>query len=70
MRDIREGPRNFEPWSCDEDDTRVAPHTPNFLTTSTGGHLSHKCLTSSGLLCTAALQRCKARTHDTPAMCS
>ncbi|GFV67607.1 hypothetical protein TNCV_4622871 [Trichonephila clavipes] len=40
MREIDDRPRNFKPWSIDEDDTRAGKPSPNFHTTSTGGRLS------------------------------
>ncbi|GBO34291.1 hypothetical protein AVEN_32896-1 [Araneus ventricosus] len=35
-----DGPRNFEPWSDDEDDTRAGTPSPNFHTTPTEGCLA------------------------------
>ncbi|GBN98685.1 hypothetical protein AVEN_137680-1 [Araneus ventricosus] len=35
-----DGPRNFEPWSLDEDDTWVGIPSPNFHATPTGGRLT------------------------------
>ncbi|GBN92175.1 hypothetical protein AVEN_261977-1 [Araneus ventricosus] len=42
-----DGPRNFEPLSDDEDDTRAVTPSPNFQATSTGGRLP----TTSDLAC-------------------
>ncbi|GFV83612.1 hypothetical protein TNCV_3611881 [Trichonephila clavipes] len=39
-RGFGDGPRNFEPWSSDEDDTRTDTASPNFHTTPTRGRLS------------------------------
>ncbi|GBN96015.1 hypothetical protein AVEN_110249-1 [Araneus ventricosus] len=35
-----DGPRNFEPWSDDEDDTWAGTPTPNFHATPAGGRLA------------------------------
>ncbi|GFX45878.1 hypothetical protein TNCV_3607391 [Trichonephila clavipes] len=37
-----DGPRNFEPWSSDEDDTWAYTPSPNNHTTPTGGRLSSR----------------------------
>ncbi|GBO00097.1 hypothetical protein AVEN_121750-1 [Araneus ventricosus] len=37
---FRDGPRNFEPQSDDEDDTRAGTPSPKFPATSTGGRLA------------------------------
>ncbi|GBM83398.1 hypothetical protein AVEN_242132-1 [Araneus ventricosus] len=37
---FRDGPRNFEPRSDDEDDTRAGTPSPNFRATPMGGHLA------------------------------
>ncbi|GFU47724.1 hypothetical protein TNCV_4464751 [Trichonephila clavipes] len=37
-----DGPRNFEPWSSDEDDTWAGTSFPNYNTTPTGGRLSSR----------------------------
>ncbi|GBM59577.1 hypothetical protein AVEN_30078-1 [Araneus ventricosus] len=42
-----DGPRNFEPRSDDEDDAGLAPPSPNFRATPTGGRLA----TAYGLAC-------------------
>ncbi|GFW43094.1 hypothetical protein TNCV_1474891 [Trichonephila clavipes] len=39
-RAIGDGPRNFEPWASDEDDTTSGTPSPSFHTTPTGRHLS------------------------------
>ncbi|GFV66271.1 hypothetical protein TNCV_2736851 [Trichonephila clavipes] len=42
-RAFGDGARTFEPWPSDEDDTSaVAPPSPNFQTTPTGGRLSSR----------------------------
>ncbi|GFY19694.1 hypothetical protein TNCV_4648661 [Trichonephila clavipes] len=41
-RAFGDGPRNFEPMSCDEEDTRAANSSPNNHTTPTGGLLSSR----------------------------
>ncbi|GBN42088.1 hypothetical protein AVEN_25751-1 [Araneus ventricosus] len=38
-----DGPRHFEPWLDDEDDTRDGTPSPNFHTTPTGGRLGPIC---------------------------
>ncbi|GFU74175.1 hypothetical protein TNCV_4571801 [Trichonephila clavipes] len=35
-RAFDDGPRNFELWSSDVDDTELAPLSPNYHTTPTG----------------------------------
>ncbi|GBN15391.1 hypothetical protein AVEN_233920-1 [Araneus ventricosus] len=40
---FRDGPRNFEPRSDDEDDTRAGTLSPNFRATPTGGRLASTC---------------------------
>ncbi|GBN62347.1 hypothetical protein AVEN_58174-1 [Araneus ventricosus] len=42
-----DGPRNFEPWSDDEDDASACTPSPNFRATLTGGRLA----TSDDLAC-------------------
>ncbi|GBN32517.1 hypothetical protein AVEN_194315-1, partial [Araneus ventricosus] len=37
---FRDGPRNFEPRSDDEDDTRASIPSPSFLATPAGGRLT------------------------------
>ncbi|GFV18483.1 hypothetical protein TNCV_4469191 [Trichonephila clavipes] len=39
-RAFANGPRYFEPWSSDEDDTFAGNPSPNFRTTPMGGRLS------------------------------
>ncbi|GBM80418.1 hypothetical protein AVEN_21268-1 [Araneus ventricosus] len=39
---VWDGPRNFEEWSDDEEDTWAGTHSPSFHTTPSGG-----CLTSN-----------------------
>ncbi|GFV01709.1 hypothetical protein TNCV_2774051 [Trichonephila clavipes] len=39
-RAFGDGPRNFEPWSSDVDDTLAPP--PNYHTTPTGGRFSYR----------------------------
>ncbi|GFW22555.1 putative DD41D transposase [Trichonephila clavipes] len=39
-RAFGDGPRNFEPWSSDVDDTRAGTPSPNYHTTPTGGRFS------------------------------
>ncbi|GFV38438.1 hypothetical protein TNCV_4393191 [Trichonephila clavipes] len=39
-RAFGDGPRNFEPWSSNENDNRADIPSTNFDTTSTGGRLS------------------------------
>ncbi|GFW01466.1 hypothetical protein TNCV_5031161 [Trichonephila clavipes] len=36
-RAFGDGPRNFEPWSSDVDDTLAGTPSPNYHTTPTGG---------------------------------
>ncbi|GBM78788.1 hypothetical protein AVEN_81960-1 [Araneus ventricosus] len=36
-----DGPRNFEPWSDDEDDTWASTPSPNFHATPAGGRLAN-----------------------------
>ncbi|GFS93183.1 hypothetical protein TNCV_1051861 [Trichonephila clavipes] len=38
MRAFGNRPHNFEPWSSDEDNTRVGTPSPNYHTTPTGGY--------------------------------
>ncbi|GFY13775.1 hypothetical protein TNCV_4961441 [Trichonephila clavipes] len=47
-------PRNFEPWSSDEDDTWADTPSPDFHTTPTGRHWSLSCI---GRFFTVGLQR-------------
>ncbi|GFX39610.1 hypothetical protein TNCV_2103541 [Trichonephila clavipes] len=42
VRAFGDGPRNFEPWSSDEDDTRVGTPSPNYHTSPMGGRLSSR----------------------------
>ncbi|GFW19161.1 FLJ37770-like protein [Trichonephila clavipes] len=37
-----DGPRNFDPWSSDENDTLADNPSPNNRITSTGGHFSFR----------------------------
>ncbi|GFU68901.1 hypothetical protein TNCV_4882281 [Trichonephila clavipes] len=39
-RALGDGPRNFEPWSNDEDDTCAGTPSPSYHTTATGRRLS------------------------------
>ncbi|GFT99531.1 hypothetical protein TNCV_3239671 [Trichonephila clavipes] len=41
-RTFGDGPRNFEPWSSDEDDTGASTASPNKPTLPMGGHLSFR----------------------------
>ncbi|GFV59507.1 hypothetical protein TNCV_4791251 [Trichonephila clavipes] len=41
-RTFDDGPRNFEPWSSNEDDTWACSPCPNYHTTPMGGHLSSR----------------------------
>ncbi|GFT55151.1 SEC14-like protein 2 [Trichonephila clavipes] len=41
-RAFGDGPRNFELWSSDEDDTSAGTPSPNYHTTPTRGHLSSR----------------------------
>ncbi|GFY25240.1 uncharacterized protein TNCV_2483611 [Trichonephila clavipes] len=41
-RAFGDGPRNFEPWSSDVDDTRAGNPSPNYHTTPTGGRFSSR----------------------------
>ncbi|GFX56623.1 hypothetical protein TNCV_3954501 [Trichonephila clavipes] len=41
-RAFGDGPRNFEPWSSEVDDTWAGTPTPNYHTTSTGGRFSSR----------------------------
>ncbi|GFU75707.1 putative DD41D transposase [Trichonephila clavipes] len=41
-RAFGDGPRNFEPWSSDVDDTLAGTPSPNYRTTPTGGHFSSR----------------------------
>ncbi|GFV57815.1 uncharacterized protein TNCV_3071941 [Trichonephila clavipes] len=41
-RAFGDGPRHFEPWSSDQDDTGAGTPSPNNHTTSTGGRLSSR----------------------------
>ncbi|GFX10085.1 hypothetical protein TNCV_4539561 [Trichonephila clavipes] len=41
-RAFGDGPRNFEPWSSDVDDTRAGTPSPNYHTTPTGGRFSSR----------------------------
>ncbi|GFW77657.1 uncharacterized protein TNCV_133481 [Trichonephila clavipes] len=41
-RAFGDGPRNFEPWSSDVDDTCPGPPSPNYHTTPTGGRFSSR----------------------------
>ncbi|GFY22600.1 hypothetical protein TNCV_2178611 [Trichonephila clavipes] len=43
-------PRNFEPWSSDEDDTWADTPSPDFHTTPTGRHWSLNTFIVHGLL--------------------
>ncbi|GFS87306.1 hypothetical protein TNCV_2479461 [Trichonephila clavipes] len=43
MEAFGDGPRHFEPWSSEEDDTpELSPPSPNYHTTPTGGRLSSR----------------------------
>ncbi|GFX93598.1 hypothetical protein TNCV_1587751 [Trichonephila clavipes] len=39
-RAFGDGPRNFEPWSSDVNDTLAGTSSPNYYTTPTGGRFS------------------------------
>ncbi|GFX08037.1 hypothetical protein TNCV_1237171 [Trichonephila clavipes] len=41
-RAFGDGPRNFEPWSSDVDDTRAGTPSFNYHTTPTGGRFSSR----------------------------
>ncbi|GFW14059.1 hypothetical protein TNCV_3546481 [Trichonephila clavipes] len=41
-RAFGDGPRNFEPWSSDVDDTLAVTPSPNYHTTPTGGRFSSR----------------------------
>ncbi|GFT41868.1 hypothetical protein TNCV_1667231 [Trichonephila clavipes] len=41
-RAFDDGPRHFEPWSSDVDDTGAGTPSPNYHTTPTGGRLSSR----------------------------
>ncbi|GFW21664.1 hypothetical protein TNCV_4281791 [Trichonephila clavipes] len=41
-RAFGDGPRNFEPWSSDVDDTWAGIPVPNYHTTPTGGRFSSR----------------------------
>ncbi|GFW76981.1 hypothetical protein TNCV_2593611 [Trichonephila clavipes] len=41
-RAFGDGPRNFEPWSNDVDDTLAGTPSPNYHTTPTGGRFSSR----------------------------
>ncbi|GFX44753.1 hypothetical protein TNCV_1802341 [Trichonephila clavipes] len=41
-RAFGDGPRNFEPWSWDVDDTLAGTPSPNYHTTPTGGRFSSR----------------------------
>ncbi|GFU74558.1 hypothetical protein TNCV_616041 [Trichonephila clavipes] len=41
-RAFGDGPRNFEPWSSDVDDTLAGTPSPNYRTTPTGGRFSSR----------------------------
>ncbi|GFV37255.1 hypothetical protein TNCV_92281 [Trichonephila clavipes] len=38
-RAFGDGPRNYEPWSSDQDDTELAPRSPNYHSTPKGKRL-------------------------------
>ncbi|GFW00694.1 hypothetical protein TNCV_2304671, partial [Trichonephila clavipes] len=69
MRAFGDGPRHFEPWSSDVDDTRSWHPSPNYHTTPTG----RRFISWTDLTCIAALHGgsrsgIKFRTHGMPAM--
>ncbi|GFW37680.1 uncharacterized protein TNCV_415661 [Trichonephila clavipes] len=66
-RAFGDGPRHFDPWSNEEDDTRDCIPSPDFHTTPMGECLSLGILNVHRPLCTVDLKRCKELTHDTPA---
>ncbi|GFT32154.1 hypothetical protein TNCV_428021 [Trichonephila clavipes] len=41
-RAFGDGPRNFEPWSSDVNDTRAGTPSPNYPTTPMGGRFSSR----------------------------
>ncbi|GFV56777.1 hypothetical protein TNCV_153191 [Trichonephila clavipes] len=63
----RQRPRNFEPWSSDEDDTGAGTLSPNFHTTPTRGRLCSRQIQRASLPYTAGLYWYWARTRDMPA---
>ncbi|GFW37912.1 hypothetical protein TNCV_4631141 [Trichonephila clavipes] len=62
---VKNGLRSFEPWSSDEDDTKLAP--PLQLPYTNGRVFEPRYIQRPSLPCTVDLQWYWVRTHDTPA---
>ncbi|GFW31585.1 hypothetical protein TNCV_4420181 [Trichonephila clavipes] len=54
-RAFGDGPRNFEPWSSDVNEPELAPLSPNYHTTPTGGRFSSRQIYLASLPYTAGL---------------
>ncbi|GFV65770.1 uncharacterized protein TNCV_4154061 [Trichonephila clavipes] len=54
-RSFGDGPRNFEPWSSDVDDTLAGTPSPNYHTTPMGGRFSSRQIQRASLPYTAGL---------------
>ncbi|GFX32015.1 hypothetical protein TNCV_4098661 [Trichonephila clavipes] len=67
-RAFGDGPRNFEPWSSDQDDTCVGTTSPNFNTPPTGGRLSSDIFYVHRPPLLGGSSAVLGSTHDTPAM--
>ncbi|GFT41067.1 hypothetical protein TNCV_1098301 [Trichonephila clavipes] len=67
MRAFDDEPRNFKPWSCDEDGIIAGTPSPNYNTTSTGEHLSSRQTLRASSPYSAGLLWFWARTGDMPA---
>ncbi|GFV42113.1 hypothetical protein TNCV_3544401 [Trichonephila clavipes] len=65
MRAFGDGPRNFEPWSSDVDDTcELTPPSTNYRTTPTRGRFSSRQIERASLPYTVGLEWYWARTRD------